>query len=233
MLKKFILGLCLVLVARSLRAVTWTHVNGAAATSWNGVVTLGFTPAAGSLLIVGCEGANSGSASLSISDNSSGPADSWTVIVPYTTSTQQEAEAWATNVTTGTAPTTVTCSSTDTVAVTVDDYTGAPNPFVQDGSAAVAGVGLTLHPSISYTTGTAAGDLLWSFSGSKSQGTSPSISVGSPFTMREASFSGGAVYQPMLGTSDGGISAGQWSWLGHSAESSLPVKPARVLTTAS
>ena len=111
-----------------------------------------------------------------------------------------------TNITTGTAPTSVTCAATGLangtiVQIAVDEYAGAGNPFVQDGSAA-AGTNATGNSySVSFTTGSTAGDLIW---GVTFTGTSlTSYSVASPFNLEESlptSYPGA--------TADDGLSSG-------------------------
>jgi hypothetical protein len=164
----------------------WTHVNGAGneAGAATVTVTLGFTPAAGSLLVALVAGYTA-SGSVSISDNSSGPADSWSAVTAagtWGTSTNKPFQAFACNVTSGTAPTTVTgsCTSSSFTLCVVDCYTGGPNPFVQDGSGVTAS-GNTAAPSASFTTGSQANDLLWSGLGIYG---SNSATVSSPFTAR-------------------------------------------------
>lgn len=146
----------------------------------------------------------SSSYTMSISDNSSGPADSWTnaTVLPQTSwdSGTWSMQAWAINVTSGTGPTTVTMTAshvTNDLVCVVDNYIGGPNPFVRDGVAAVA-TGLSNTPSVQYTTGSAAGDLLWSFT---AVGNGTRYSVASPFSLRETA----TLY---LGSSDAGVPSG-------------------------
>ena len=159
--------------------MSWTHVNGACnkvgPTSYT--LTLGFTPAAGNLLLVAAE---VGVGSIGISDNSSGPADVWANIVPAFTwdAGTGTFAAWATVVTNGTAPTTVTI--TPGGAVLADNYTGGPGVVLQDGAAATL-TGAGTGPSVNYTTGAKAGDLLWSVVAIAGAGT---CTVASPFTIR-------------------------------------------------
>ena len=183
-------------------AVTWTHVNGArnSTAPSTTTVSLGWTPAHGSLLVFGC--VNEWASSFSVSDNSSGPADVWTTIVPNT-SGNVAIQGWATIVTTGTAPTSVTCTesggTTWGIAI-VDNYTANGYSFSVDGSAAVA-TGSSTTPNVAFTTGASPGDLLWSFGGTTYQ--TAGISVASPFSFRE-SYNG----QPGAMSADDGISAG-------------------------
>jgi len=133
-----------------------SHLNGTQNTTVHGssvTVNLGFTPAAGTLLVVGCT-MESSSYTMSISDNSSGPADSWTnaTVLPQTSwdSGTWSMQAWAINVTSWTGPTTVTMTAshvTNDLVCVVDNYIGGPNPFVRDGVAAVA-TGLSNTPSV-------------------------------------------------------------------------------------
>jgi len=202
--KRFIFSLCLMLAAFPLRAVTWTHVNGTYGNPGSGSpLSLGFTPTAGSLLVTACWATGSGSPSFS--DNSSGPADTWTPIAPKTMwyNGNYPSGAWATNITGGTAPTTVTCTSAGgSVWIVVDNYTGAPNPFVQDGNAAT-GVGDSASASAGYTTGSAAGDLVWS--GEFHSGTPSShVTVASPFSLETYGASG--YYRP--NSADDGVPGG-------------------------
>jgi hypothetical protein len=81
----------------------------------------------------------------------------------------------------------------------VEEYTGGPNPFVQDGSAAVYTAG-GQYPSVTYTTGSVAGDLLWSVGGGLA-GCYGEPTVGSPFTRRQWDSCNGA-------DSDDGIASG-------------------------
>jgi len=176
------------------------HYSGSGQTS---TVALGYTPAPGSLLVGLCFAQNQ--VGVSISDDSSGPADNWIVVVSnyIWSGIGGSIAVWATNVTSGTAPTHVTCTqgggSTQPLDVAVDNYGGSGNPFVQDGS----GVHNTAHsasPAISITPGSTAGDLLWSGMGGFASGTA---TVNSPFTIRVQDTGGHCV-----STSDDGISAG-------------------------
>jgi len=180
---------------------TWTHVNGAGneAGAASVTVTLGFTPAAGSLLVALVAGYTA-SGSVSISDNSSGPADSWNAVTAAGTwgsSSNKPFQAFACNVTSGTAPTTVTgsCTSSTYTLCVVDCYTGGSNPFVQDGSGVTAS-SQSASPSASFTTGSQANDLLWSGLGIYG---SNSATVSSPFTVRTQASSG------RLNSADDGI----------------------------
>ena len=207
---------------------TWTHANSKGyygATSGNAyTLSLGFTPAAGSLLVVGCAGNSTNT--LSISDNSSGPADSWTAVVSatswYSSSGSYRAEAWATNITSGTAPTSVTCTAGGTTTdmwITVDNYTGGPNPFVQDGSATTNKNTSTSKSAAGtqYTTGSVAGDLVWSFEAQA--GTQSAVdTVASPFTMQITGAS--ADYSP--NTAADGVSGGVAASTGVTATYTLP-----------
>lgn len=184
-------------------AVTWGHANGANGSSGTSpyTLTLGFTPASGTLLIAGC--AVSGTNAVTVSDNSSGPADVWTPLASggWIASSYSVA-AFATVVTAGTKPTTVTCTSTGAaVFLGVDDYTGGPSVVVQDGVGAVVATpdasGATV--AVPYTTGSSAGDLVWTFT---SYQTETSISVASPFTIRQSTAS------KRVGTGDDGIASG-------------------------
>ena len=170
----------------------WTHYSGAGNYGTSSVgsftLTLGFTPPAGSLLVALAAGyyTSSGTYTISISDNSSGPADSWSSITSagsWASGNHSPFQAFACNVTSGTAPTTVTAtysSNTNYPVLVVDCYTGGPNPFVQDGSGVTA-YGDSTSPSASLTTGSAANDLLWS--GMTTYGSATTVSVGSPFTL--------------------------------------------------
>lgn len=203
----------------------WSYVNG---TSYEGsatshTISLGFTPSAGSLLIVAAGFAGSGSSNtLSVSDNSSGPADSWTALFSSQQSWVNNGytfQAWATNITSGTAPTSVTVSTSGSTAeywyVVIGNYTSGPNPFVQDGTAVfTAGTSGAKSVSASFTTGSQAGDLLWSpllLTGSQSSGPS----VGSPFSVDTVSSN------YLQDGADAGVSSGlsantqytaSWSW---------------------
>jgi hypothetical protein len=177
-------------------SVNWLHVNAAAnsgATPYS--LPLGFTPASGSLLLVGCS--TFGGAPM-ISDNSSGPADVYTSIAsPLNYSLTYYMASWATVVSTGTAPTTVTCTSTTgTVYICVDYYTGNPPTVILDGSAATAtGYGET--QAATFVTGSQAGDLLWSF---RAASTGYWPSVNSPFILRTS--------LAYAASSDDGVSSG-------------------------
>ena len=194
----------MLLAASPAWAVTWGHAHGVIGQSTSPyTLTLGFTPAAGSILAVAC--AESGTTALSISDNSSGPADVWTSVASFywLNSSSYPLTAWATVVTSGIAPTTVTCTggSGSHVGILVDNYTGGPSIINQDGSAATNYTTSTSESlSCSYTTGSAAGDLLWSAAYNDG---GVSLSVASPFTARESSTS-----YDGANTSDDGISAG-------------------------
>jgi hypothetical protein len=181
---------------------SWAYSHGAGGVASSPyTLSLGFTPAAGSMLLVGCQ--EFSTAALSISDNSSGPADSWTNVgpsLPYgypSGYNAYRAAAWATVVTSGTAPTSVTCTGSGTIHMAVDNYSGNPGSIIQDGSAATA-VGDSTSASQSYTTGSQAGDLVWAFvacDGNCSGGSQ------SPFTDRHGADSGG-------GTADDGVPSG-------------------------
>lgn len=167
-------------------SVTWAHVNGAAgpgACCTSATLSLGFTPSSGTLLLFACNG-RSGHPT-SISDNSSGPADSWTLVVPYFGSGAQDLTAWATVVTTGTAPTSIACSSSpgQSVEMVADNYSGGSAS--QDGTSATAS-GSSLTDTVSFTTGSTPGDLLWSVT-ELSGNQSGAMTVASPFTARSQS----------------------------------------------
>lgn len=175
-------------------SASWVHqqgVGGGGATPYS--LSLGFTPAAGGMLIVGCT--EYSTTTPSISDNSSGPADVWTNIGPslpwgYASGyNAYRAAAWATIVTSGTAPTSVTCTGSTTIRMGVDYYTGNPSSILQDGSAATA-VGTGTSASQSYTTGSQAGDLVWTFMVCDSSCTKSGAQA--PFTGRSTAGSGGA-----------------------------------------
>jgi hypothetical protein len=116
-------------------------------------------------------------------------------------------QAWATNVTSGTAPTTITITGSGSgsfIVYTVDNYTGSANPFVLDGSVALTTNQYTDNPIQAFTTGaTVAGDLLWSLVDYNGTGVP---TVASPFTMRQNGGSNG--YSIMLATADAELPAG-------------------------
>jgi hypothetical protein len=169
----------------------WSYINGSAAYTTSGAskaLNLGFTPPAGALLVCGA-GWTSTSDTVSITDNSSGPADTWTTVFPLTSfagTYPGDYQAWATIVTSGTRPTTVTVSITPTNAaiyVGCTAYAAPPGGLVQDGSAVstqLSSAGTSC--AITYTTGAAAGDLVWSFT--IIVATSTSLTVASPFAFR-------------------------------------------------
>jgi hypothetical protein len=209
---------CLLLAALPVRAANWAYQNqnyGQASSVSSYALTLGFTPSAGSLLIAYCLN-TSPVGTLSVSDNSSGPGDTWTSLVAQQSfgSGSYGYRVWATNVTTGTAPTTVTCSTTTTVVATyVAYYKGSYNPLIQDGSA-VTSSGSAASASVSFTTGSKGGDLVWSYMWTCCASQS-SVSVASPFTIRNSSPSTG------MGSADDGTSSAlsantqytvTWSW---------------------
>jgi hypothetical protein len=84
--------------------------------------------------------------------------------------------------------------------VSIDNYTGGPNPFVQDGSGAFTANSYASSVAVSFTTGSTAGDLLWSCEAVT--GGLTSTTVASPFTMREQASSYWA------NSSDDGVSGG-------------------------
>jgi hypothetical protein len=191
MIKRKLLILILFLLGASpLSGATWTHVNGTSNANYTPsasyTFTLGWTPSAGDLLLVAC-GVKLPGITISVTDNASGPADSYTAVSsaePYFNG-QNTAQLFATNVTAGTAPTSVTChasSGSNYWQVVADEYSGAANPFVQDGSAAYY-YGNSSNPSTSLTTGSTAGDLLWSTM--FTDVTLTSLTVASPFSIRQ------------------------------------------------
>ena len=176
-------------------------------------LSLTCTPAAGSLLIFVAGITGTSPLPISITDNSSGPPDSWTSVALDEPS--GVLQAWATNVTTGTAPTTVTFNVSHTyslyVSLMADDYTAGPNPFVQDGVAATNN-GTSATPSVVYTTGSAAGDLLWSVDFNTTSGCDGYITtVASPFTKRENDGCQKSI------TSDAGVPSGMLASTGYTA----------------
>jgi hypothetical protein len=71
------------------------------------------------------------------------------------------------------------------VSLLADDYSGSGNPFVQDGVAATNN-GTSAGPSVVYTTGATAGDLLWSVDFNTTSGCDGyNTTVASPFTEEE------------------------------------------------
>jgi len=175
--------------SQPLPQLSWSWVNGkavgstAAVTSYT--LTLGFTPSAGTLLTVCAATNNTAITAMSISDNSSGPADSWTATTSMGAWGNGTVESWACNVTTGTAPTSITITLTGGSAyifVGADNYSGGPNPFVQDGSGVQNAQSGTTAPTASFTTGSQAGDLLWTCELTSASETT--VTVGNPFTMR-------------------------------------------------
>jgi len=158
----------------------WTHLNSTTLGSGTSpyTVSLGFTPPAGSLLIVPCSSVGS---SIAVADNSSGPSDSYVLVGPSPSSTYPYVAGFATVVTSGTPPTTVTCTSgTGNVHLAVDNYGGGPPTITLDGSAtSTVTTGTTC--AVSFTTGSQAGDLLWSYESGASSVYGP---VDSPFTIR-------------------------------------------------
>jgi hypothetical protein len=163
----------------------WAYIKGTGSSSvrLSGTITLGFVPAAGTLLVCQAFSTNLGQ-TLSVSDDSSGPADTWTEVVPAFgyPGVGGTLRVWATNVTSGTAPTAVTCTqgSSSGLLVSVDAYLGAANPFVQDGTAGTA-YRHAVTISVSKTTGATAGGLVWSSANNFGAGTS---TVTQPFTHR-------------------------------------------------
>jgi hypothetical protein len=174
-------------------AASWGFVNnnsGGSGTASSYTLSLGWTPSAGDLLVV-MAGATTSGVLFSISDNSSGPADSWSTLTGVFTfgpSGGYQAQAFATNVTSGTAPTQVKVSLSSGSAhiyIQVAEYSGGPNPYVLDGTVSTNGDGGTSgqHPTASYTTtSSGAGALLWG--PAILQGGPSTVSVGSPFTYR-------------------------------------------------
>jgi hypothetical protein len=171
---------------RSPNPVTWTHAYSYA--GWispsPGTFTLGFTPPGGSLLLVAAWGCSNLDESMVLTDNSSGPADSWTTTLSDTDNTGGYLNAWATVVTGGAAPTTITITNPNYapcyIFMVVDDYTGGPSSVVVDGSPVMA-TGSSAYPTATFVTGSAPGDLLWS----GVDATGASATVASPFTLRE------------------------------------------------
>ena len=217
-MRKLLLILAL-LICSPLGAVTWTHVAAGSgnASAYGSAATLsGKTIASGSLVVVGCV-LNQFGRTLTLTDNSSGPGDSFTTIItstelPIQSSLHGEMTAWALNASAGTPPTSFTCtmsgSGSYNITIFVDTYTGGPNPFVMHGSAGAPNMNTTGSPTQSVTTGPA-GSLLWSLEGPSvaSQG---AATVASPFTREQANATYGV-------TSDAGTGSGLAASTGYTA----------------
>jgi len=201
-MKRFLQLILLTLVAASPAwAANWQPYSGTPRnTSFNGssyTLTLGFTPPANSMLIA-FVGYCCSPTTAAVSDNSSGPADSWSTIGSPSV-LGNVLQAWATTVTTGTAPTTVTFTFSASVGgyCSAVYYTGNGAPLVQDGVASTA-QGNGQYPSLSYTTGSRAGDLVWALAWPIG---SASPSIASPFGFRWGALAG--IY-----VADDGVSSG-------------------------
>jgi len=198
-MKRLILCILACFICSSSQAVTWVHAhnltNKNSSSGATDTVSLGFTPASGSLLAVFCADWASNTA-LSVSDNSSGPADTWVQLFPQFSGfhgTSSAETAWATIVTAGTAPTSVSCNGANTSSIRLviaDNYTGGPSSVGIDGTVATEQT-TTNTASIGFSTGAVAGDLAWS---------ALSESAANTITMTSGNFT-------LRGTAGGGASA--------------------------
>lgn len=210
-MKKTLLVLTLLLISGAAGAQTWTHVTAGSGQNADFATSLsvtGLTIARGSLIVVGCVISSVHGKTMTVSDNSSGgTVDSYSIVIPQATNATNglagEMIAWAATVTATSPPTSVNCnlgSGNQWFWMAVDNYTGAANPFVEDGSPVAFTKNTSGSPAASLTT-TPANDLLWSLEGVSNcnQGTT---TVASPFTLRQTSASGYGK------TSDSGVSSG-------------------------
>jgi len=201
-----LVALAFACVLSPVRAGTWTHVGGTGKIVIGNSMTLSLSPqtSSGNLLVVGCYlyPLNGGGDSVLITDNSSGPSDSWTSIT-NTPTADRYLQVSATIVTGGTPPTQVSITSNaQVVGCAADYYSGGPPTLLFDGGVRTA-TGTSSSPTVSFTTG-ATGDLLWSFA-VLDQGSLTAPTVASPFTLRQNPLYNGYSADPTADVGTGSV----------------------------